>query len=94
MQTNFTKLLPLMTLQQSTLYSVLALLIAILRFLLDETTEELPIIFQLVLNQKSTWILPKKTERKVENHDTPLPGPRSEDTTSMMSAIASSVRED
>jgi hypothetical protein len=60
MQTNFTKLLPLMTLQQSTLYSVLALLIAILRFLLDETTEELPIIFQLVLNQKSTWILPKK----------------------------------
>jgi hypothetical protein len=60
MQTNFTKLLPLTTLQQSTLYSVLALLIAILQFLLDETTEELPIIFQLVLNQKSTWILPKK----------------------------------
>jgi hypothetical protein len=91
MQTNFTKLLPLTTLQQSTLYSVLALLIAILQFLLDETTEELPIIFQLVLNQKSTWILPKKTER---NHDTPHPGPRSKDTTRMMSAIASTVRED
>ena len=32
LQTNFTKLLPLMTLRQSTLYSVLALLIAIIKF--------------------------------------------------------------
>jgi hypothetical protein len=60
LQTNFTKLLPLITLRQSTLYNVLALLIAILQFLLDETTEELPIVFQLVLNQKSAWIVPNK----------------------------------
>ena len=73
------------------LYSVLALLIAILQFLLDETTEESPIIFQLVLNQKSAWILPKKLR---ENRDPPLPGPQSEDTTRMMSTIASHVRED
>jgi len=59
---------------------VLALLIAILQFLLDETTEESPIIFQLVLNQKSAWILPKKLR---ENCD-PLPGLRSEDATRIM----------
>ena len=53
LQTNFTKLLPSMTLRQSTLYSVMALLRAMLQFLLDETTKEWPIVFQLALNQKS-----------------------------------------
>ena len=48
----------------ASIYSVLALLvsselIAILQFLLVETTEEFPVVFQLVLNQKSAWIVPQ-----------------------------------
>ena len=46
-------------LSYASIYSVLALLIAILQFLMDEATKELPIVFQLVWNQKSAWIVPK-----------------------------------
>ena len=53
--------------------SVPALLIAILQFLVDEATKELPIVFQLVLNQKSAWILPKKLR---ENCDPPPRAPK------------------
>jgi hypothetical protein len=56
-------------------------LIAVLLFLLVETTEEFPIVFPLVLNQKSAWIVPKKTER-----ESWPPRPRSEDTTRMIQA--------
>ena len=59
-------------LSYASIYSVLALLIAILQFLMDEATKELPIVFQLVWNQKSAWIV------------TPLPGLRSDDTTRMI----------
>ena len=51
--------------------SVPALLIAILQFLMDEATKELPIVFQLVWNQKSAWIVPKVSL----DRDPPFLGP-------------------